>query len=196
MGTTSVSKDDDEAWLRDSGVSCAFSGETIEYTDGVVIVLVVRPYIQQGRLTFYDLMTEEKDDYYYEPVVFVSASWDEIDEQFRQYIEERTPAPSTRPIVHCAYCNSGIEQGEVTGVATFGEIHRSQRNPDLYSYGNHFINLDRRPTIICISCLKDLNNDVHELWEDGVAHGEECADGTYARCWRSGCPGNCNKKEG
>lgn len=191
-----MTKKDDEAWLRDTGLTCAYDGDIIEYTDGVVVMLVVKPYLIEGRLTFYDVTTEEEEnDYYYEPVLFSASGWDEVQEKFREYMGERTPVSSTQSIVGCTFCKSGVEQGELMGVATFGEVHRSQRNPDLHSYGNHFENLDRNPSLFCIACLTDFNSDVHELWEDAELQAEVCEDGLYARCWRSGCEGNCEKKE-
>lgn len=189
-----MERDDD--WLNDTGLTCSYAGDTIEYTDGVVITLVVRPYVVDGKLTYFDELTEEKDDYYYEPVLFSAGGWDEVQEKFKEYLGERTPVHSSFSIVGCTFCKSGIQQGEIMGVATFGEVHRSQRNPDLHSYGNHFENLDRNPSLFCVACLRDFCNDVHELWDGGVSHNEECEDGTYARCWRTGCEANCPRKIG
>lgn len=185
---------EDDRWVLDTGLTCYYDGEPIEYTDGVVILQVVKPYIINGVLTFHDILTEERDDFFYEPLLFHAKNWDDIEEQFISYAEERTPVPLGDPVCHCKYCKSGIRQGETMGIATGGEIYRSQRDPDLTGYTNHFENLDRHPCIFCISCLMDLNKDVHECWPNGVAHDQECEQGTYARCWRSGCPGNCERK--
>jgi len=190
----SLRRERDEAWMLDTGLTCAYDGELIEYSDGVVVLLVVRPYVIGGQLIFYDLLTEDQGDYLYSPLIFHAKNWDDLDEQFITYAEERTPVPLIDPIVSCRYCQSGIRQGETMGIASFGEIHRSQRNPDLKAYGNRFENMDRNPHIFCISCLMDMNKDIHECWTDGVRHESECEDGTYARCWRSGCPGNCKTK--
>jgi hypothetical protein len=186
---------DDNAWERDTGLTCSFDGEVIEYTDGVVIVLVVRPFLVDGRLTFYDMKTADEDDYLYQPVIFHARNWDDIQEQYKEFLDEKTPVPCAYPVVNCTFCKSGVQAGEVMGVATFGEVHRSQRNPDLRAYGNHFVNLDRSPSMFCIACLRDLNHEVQTLWEDGVSQNDECSDGTYMRCWRHGCDGNCEKKE-
>lgn len=180
--------------MLDSGIACSYDGDVIEYTDGVIVMLVIKPRVVDGQLRFFDLMTEDEDDYLYEPSFFHAKNWEEIDEQFRVYVGDRPELHVQGEVLNCTYCKSGILQGETTGVATFGEIHRSQHNPDLKTYGNHFENLDRNPTIICVACLMDLNNDVQEIWPDGVCHDEECPEGTYARCWRDGCPGNCQNK--
>lgn len=184
----------EDNWVLESGLTCAYDGEPVEYTDGVVYVMVVRPYVVEGRTFFYDVETEDKDDYLYEPVLFHAKNWEDINEQFETYAARRAPVYVADPLLSCAYCKSGIRQGETMGVAAGGQLERSQRNPDLKPYSNHFENLDRSPTVICISCLMDMNKDVHELWPDGVAHQDECEAGTYARCWRQGCSGNCVEK--
>lgn len=188
---------EDDAWVKDTGLTCAHDGDTIEYGDPVICVQVVKPYIDQtdGGLKFWDIPTEDQTDYLYEPVLFHTRNWEEIEERFEEFIDGRTPVPVAGPILHCGFCKSGILQGETTGLASLGEIIRSQRNPDLKSYGNHFENLDRNPKIICVVCLMDLNKEVHELWPDGVCHDAECEMGTYGRCWRAGCPGNCEQKQ-
>ena len=181
-------------WMLDSGIACAYDGDVIEYTDGVIVMLVIKPYIVEGQLLFFDVKTEDEDDYLYEPSFFHAKNWEEIDEQLRTYIGDRPALLHDNAILNCTYCKSGILQGETTGVATFGEIQRSQRNPDLKTYGNHFENLDRNPAILCVSCLMELNDEVQEIWPDGVCHDEECPEGTYVRCWRDGCEGNCERK--
>lgn len=184
-----------EDWVLDSGLTCAYDGDVIEYTDGVVVMLVVKPFLVDGQVRFFDVMTEAEDDYYYEPSFFHSKNWEDVDEVFRVFIGDRQAVPVEHSVLNCTYCKSGILQGETTGIATFGEVHRSQRNPDMRATsGNHFENLDRNPTIFCISCLMDLNKEIQEIWEDGVCHHEECEEGTYARCWRDGCAGNCERK--
>jgi hypothetical protein len=188
---------DPERWLRDTGLTCPYDDDVIEYTDAVIAILVVKPYTDpiDGGLKFYDLPTEDNSDYLYEPVLFHCRNWEEVEEKLVKFLQDRRPVPVQNPLLTCKFCQSGILAGETMGIATLGEILRSQRNPDLKSYGNHFENLDRNPAFICISCLMDLNKEVHELWPDGVCHGEECETGTYARCWRSGCPGNCPQKK-
>jgi hypothetical protein len=185
-----------EKWLRDTGLTCIYDEEPLEYTDAVIALRVVKPYLDQtnGALMFYDIPTEGEYDYYYEPVFFHSYNWDAVEEKLEEYLVNRQPIIVQNPLILCKFCKSGVLAGETMGIATLGEIIRSQRNPELKSYGNHFENLDRNPYFICISCLMDLNNEVHEIWPEGVCHGEECEEGTYARCWRAGCPGNCPKK--
>lgn len=185
---------DGEEWIRDTGLSCASDGETIEYTDTVVALLVVKPYSVNGQIWFQDITTEDEDDYLYEPIFFHAQNWDDLDERARANYANRQTPEAAGAILVCAYCESGILPGETTGVATGGEVHRSQRDPDLTGYGNRFQNLDTSPTVICISCLKDLSEE-NDLWPDGVCHDEECAQGTDARCWREGCSGNCEEKE-
>lgn len=185
----------DESWLRDSGIACSYDGEAIEYLDGVIVTFIVKPGLYNGALVFYDIMTEEQNDYLYEPAFFHSKNWDEIEEKFLPYAEEVEAIDIDKAIAICRFCKSGILEGETTCVATFGEVLRSQRNPDLKTYGNHFENMDHKPYIICISCIRVLNEEVHEIWPDGVCHNDECQTGTVVRCWRDGCGGNCEQAE-
>lgn len=180
--------------LLDSGITCVYDGEPIEYTDLVIVLLMIKPHIMNGQLFFYDIRTEDQDDYLYEPVFYHGKNWDEVEEEFEQYVRETPAMPVSDAILHCRYCKSGILAGETTGVALTGEVHRSQRNPDLEPYGNHFDPLDTAPIIICVACVASLNSDVHEMWPDGVSHNDECKEGTYARCWRDSCPGDCPNK--
>lgn len=194
MGASLMTTDADEEALRDTGVSCGYDGETIEYLDGVMVAFMVKPYIQNGVLTFFDVMTEDEDDYLYEPQFFHAKNWDEIEEQFQPYIEDACALNVEGAITRCHYCGSGILPGETTGVITFGEILRSHRNPDLLTFGNSFQNMDRDPRIVCIGCMLVINRDVHEIWDDTVSHDDECEEGTAVRCWRDGCSGNCENK--
>jgi hypothetical protein len=198
MGEALRDVDDDmhDKHLLDTGLTCAWDGDVIEYTDLVIIVLMITPGLVSGpdgtpQLMFYDIMTGDQDDYLYEPNIFHGKNWDEIEEQFRTYVKDHYPIEVPGSILNCAFCKSGILPGETTGVALVGEVHRSQRNPDLQVHGNHFEPLNKAPDIICVSCMMEINNDIHELWPDGVCHDEECPEGTFARCWRDGCPGNC-----
>jgi hypothetical protein len=196
MGTSAVTTDTDDASFRDSGLTCCYDGEVIEYLDGVIVVFVVKPYLVNGQLVFHDIMTEDEDDYLYEPAFYHSKNWDEIEEQFTPYSETADPLQVEGAICQCYYCKSGILPGESTGVATFGEVLRSQRDPDCGPFGNHFENMDRDPRLICIACLHVINDEVWEIWPDGASHNDACHEGIAVRCWRDGCPGNCEKKEG
>lgn len=194
MRTAMADEDMDDKHLLDSGLTCSYDGEAIEYTDLVMVVMMIKPHVVNNQIVYYDLRMEEDGDYLYEPVFFHGKNWDEIEEGLRNYLHGRLTLAVPNAILNCTYCGSGVLEGETTGVVLTGEIHRSQRNPDLEAYSNHFEPLNVAPVVICISCMRDLNTDVQELWEDGVCHDEECKEGTIARCWRSGCPGNCPNK--
>lgn len=180
--------------LLDTGITCMYDGDAIEYMDLVIVVTMVKPYIQNGTLMFYDMMTEDKDDYLYEPVFFHGKNWDEVEEQLEEHLMEVVPVEVSGAILNCTFCKSGILPGETTGVGLAGEVHRSQRNPDLKAYGNHFERLDVLPTVLCVACMASLNDEIQELWPDGVCHDDECPKGTAIRCWRQGCASNCPDK--
>lgn len=186
---------DEDRILLDTGIACVYDGEPIEYMDLVVVLLMIKPGVENGRLLFYDIYTEDQDDYYYEPGFFHGKNWDEIEETLERYVKERKPVDVPGAVLHCKYCKSGILPGETTGVGLIGEVHRSQRDPDLHAFGNHFEPLNQPPIVLCISCMLLLNTEVQEVWGDGVCHDNECKQGTEVRCWRSGCPGNCPFKQ-
>lgn len=192
---TEADEDMHDKYLLDTGVACIYDGEPVEYQDLVILVMMIHPYVVDGRLMFYDIWAEDKTDYLYEPGFFHGKNWDEIEEELGRFIAGRQPVQVEGAILHCRYCKSGILPGETTGVGLTGEIHRSQRNPDSSAYGNHFEPLSTEPIVLCIACMMCLNTDVQEIWGDGVCHDKECKRGTYVRCWRGGCPGNCVLKQ-
>jgi hypothetical protein len=181
--------------FADTGLTCYHDGDVIEYHDSVVYFMVIRPFIVNGQLTFFDVLTEDQDDYLYEPVLFHTKNWEDLEEEIRNYERRTQPYEDEHAICTCSICKSGIRQGEHTGLVTMGEIQRSPRDPDGRGYTNTFENLDRSPTLLCILCLYNFNVEVCTLWEDGVCEGDECESGRMARCWRDGCPGNCPEKQ-
>lgn len=185
--------EDDVRHLLDTGITCAYDGEPIEYMDLIIIFMMIRPYVVDNRVVFYDVVTEDQTDYLYEPAIFQGKNWDEVEEKFEIYARGKRAESNPNAIVHCRYCKSGILAGETTGVGLLGEIHRSQRNPNLEPDANTFERLSTEPIVICISCMLDLNVDHHEMWADGVCHDSECQEGTHARCWRDGCEGSCGR---
>jgi hypothetical protein len=80
------------------------------------------------------------------------------------------------------------------GMLSFGEIHRSDKCPRGI-YEPKFVCSDKDKAPICIECLAFLNTEVHTIWPDGVCHDDECQVGTQTRCWRDGCPGNCEEEQ-
>lgn len=192
---TNIDDEMHDKHLLETGVECAYDGEPIEYTDLVVVLLMVKPFIVEGQLRFYDVCTTDNKDYLYEPSIFHGKNWDTIEEELETQVRDHKPLEVEGAIVYCKYCKSGILPGETTGVGLLGEIHRSERNPDLGAFCNQLEKLDVAPIVICISCMLLLNTDVQEIWSDGVCHDNECRQGTEVRCWRSGCPGNCQLKQ-
>lgn len=181
--------------LLETGLTCFYDDEPIEYMDLVILIQMIKPFDVNGQVLFYDITTEDGDDYLYEPVLFHGKNWDELEEELERFVRDHPAIEQVGSVATCRFCKSGILPGETTGVALIGEIHRSHRNPDLRSYGNQFEPLNTAPIVICISCMQCFNSEVQTLWEEGVCHDNECSRGTYARCWRSGCPGGCILKE-
>ena len=184
-----------EKWLHDTGMACVYDGEPIEYTDPVVMLSVVRPTLTAGTLNLVPLTTEDEGDFLYQPLFFHSTNWDRAEEGLQPYLESVTALPCEQPLLTCAICSSGIAAEETSGLLTFGMFERSRRNPNGDGFGRRFEADNKDHAVVCIACLRLLNDEVHTLWEDGVCHEDECADGTQTRCWRSGCPGSCEEAE-
>ena len=184
-----------ESWLQDTGAVCAYDSECIEYADPVVLLAIVLPKVDQnGVMTFNYILTPNGGDFLYDPVYFLSPNWDRVEEDMQANLEEREAIPCKDPILTCCLCSSGILVDETTGLLTPGAFERSQRNPD-GNYGRKFIPDRGERAVVCIACLRAMNDEVLTIWDDGVCHKNECPDGTQTRCWRAGCAGGCDQDE-
>ena len=169
-----------------SGHSCSKCGDALLHTDEVYLLQVVQPYVDE-QLEFAPIISTD-DDFLYEPIFLDFMCWEKVEEEIREAVENVPPILDTYGILDCSLCESSIRQWEVMGLATYGELHCSQRTPE-GSPTSTFKQMDNLPTVLCISCLKKMNADILEVWES-VSHGGECDEGTFFRCWRHGCPAN------
>jgi hypothetical protein len=185
-----------EGWLHDTGLRCLYDREGIEYTEPVVMLSVVSPKPNgDGGINFESITTEDESDFLYEPVFFLAANWDRVEEELQPVLDTTTAVPCPNPLLLCGLCSSGIMTGETTGVLTFGIFERSRRDPIGGSFGCKFVPDTREHAVICSACLRTLNDEVFTLWDDGFCHDNECAEGTQTRCWRAGCAGGCEEEE-
>lgn len=177
-----------------TGVECASCGENIFYTDEVFLISIVCPIISVEGV-IYEVLQADNGDFLYEPRIMNLECWEEVEEELRNKVEDIPPILDMRAVLECSVCESGIRERESVGLIQFGEIHCSQRNPNLSST-NTFETYDNDPDIICLSCIRFLNDEVNTLWNGDVQEGDECREGTYLRCWRQGCEGahDCKNK--
>lgn len=188
--------DSTETWLHDTGITCAYDSEAIEYTDPVVMLSVVRPYLNNDSLVVFEpLMTEDEGDYLYQPLFFHAPNWDQTEEDMQSTLDAMEALRVEGALLECSLCSSSILPHETTGLLTFGSFERSTRSPDDRGYGPRFTADIKSHAVVCIACLRSLNDDVFTLWEDGVCNDNECQAGTQTRCWRAGCAGGCEEEE-
>jgi hypothetical protein len=169
------------------GELCARCGDTLIYTEEVYMLTVVRAVVSVEGI-FYEAVVSDDGDYLYEPRFMSQECWEHVEEEIRESTMDEPPIEDPKAILECAVCEGGIRNGELLSLATFGEIHQSNRNPDGES-NKTFDTYDSNPNIVCIPCLHVMNNDICSIWDGQVQNGNECQQGTKARCWRYGCPG-------
>lgn len=190
--------DKDEGWLHDTEMECAYDSEAIEYMEAVVMLSVVAPASDgQGGLIFEPILIEEDMDFLYQPVFFQAPNWDRVEEDLQPILEaaDSKSLHCLHALLTCGTCNSGILASETMGLLTFGIFERSNRSPSGRGYGCKFVADDRNHAVLCIACLRSINDEVLTIWEDGVCHDNECQAGTQTRCWRAGCAGACEQAE-
>lgn len=180
-----------------TGIECARSGDEICLTEEVYILQVVTLHQDQtGQIHFKAVENPDDNDYLYEPRFFDWIKWENtVDDVKALKEDERVPIlnDSVYGIYKCDYCCSHIVEGDFTGMAAHGEIRNSKRTPN--KEGTHvWAQLDTKPQFFCISCLKLINDEVTTLWDQGVDQQGECDQGTHYRCWRYGCPDDCDFK--
>ena len=181
--------DDDEAALLayDSGHLCGRCNDPIMLVDEVYSLQVVIANIgENGGIEFSLALNEAGDDCLYEPIFFEIDCMEASAEDLVDIIEDEEPLADPYGILQCSLCKSDIRQGEILGLAEWGEIRASTKTPNgeaSYTFWTE----DKNPKVLCIGCLKRMDDDVHELWDEGVDQQGECEVGTYSRCWRFGC---------
>lgn len=183
----------DESWIAKTGHECAGPGcgELIRYGDEIFVLEVVVLTMDASGL-IYSPYLADTGDFLYEPLIIELECWEDMEEDICSAHQDTPAIESDEAVATCAACNSGICLGEVAGTASFGEIHLSRRTPNFNSGASTFTKMDTNPTLLCAACLNELSKDHVDLWADVVRQGNECEEGTVMRCWRHGCPGDCD----
>ena len=175
---------------------CICCQERTCYSEDAFSLGVFTVFISGG-LTFVPLVLEDDP---YPARVFDMDCWESCEEELREAKENEPPIYDDFAILDCGVCESGIREGEILGVISFGEVQRSTRNADNMGPSDTFVSMDPDPLILCVACLNTLDTDiVQDLWDFRIVQHTECTEGTFTRCWRHGCSadGNClNRREG
>lgn len=197
-GPLVLQDDEEEEFGSESSVVCSspICGESIRYSDEVYLLSVVYPVLNAVGLE-YSPMIADDGDFLYEPCFFCFDCWEQILGDLYERVADTPPVLDTYAILDCDVCGSGIRENELTGIAAFGEIQLSKRDP--VSDPVTFTKMDDNPKVICIGCLNTIIKDIAELWYDRVTQNNECEHGTFLRCWRFGCgadkDNNCLNEE-
>lgn len=179
-----------ETLLAASGHICGDCGEDLHFVDELFLIQVV--YLNRVGETFEMYFVEDEDgEFEYDPYFFHLECWEKNHETLGELVDETPAIIHPASIAVCSCCKSDILPWEVTGSIQFGELHRSQKTPN-HEATLYFHVYGSNPTFMCLSCLIELNDQVIELWEDGVDQHGECIDGSHERCWRRGlCQREC-----
>lgn len=171
--------------------ACAQCGEKVQYGADTTVITIATANLTQSGMRYTPLVVDvaSDHDFLYEPCYLCPGCCSAIVEQLDSITRDVVPiTDDTSAIISCQSCTCGIQQGEVVGKLTAGEVHRSKRFPSGYSGGSTFVDRDHDPIILCVSCINRLNEDVvDELWRDPVQQHKECREGGDIRCWRTGC---------
>ena len=169
--------------LHSTGHICADCGEKINYTDECVLVEVIQPQKLGGKNFYHKVIDEESlnGDFLFEPYFFCFSCWDDNYDNLKEDIEDSPPIEDDESQHTCTCCGAGIRDWEYAGIFSVGECHVSRRAPNGVP-GPHFES-DVEPELLCLYCLRLINENYIELWEN-LYQNEECMDCTQLRCWR------------
>ena len=172
-----------QAGVYPTGHICTDCGESLDYTDEVWLLQVMKPQQLGGQVFFHQVIDENdpQGDFLFEPYFFCFKCWENTYEAMRTDMEDEPPVPDADGVIECVCCGSGIRAWEYSGVFTLGEFHVSKRAPNGVP-GPQFETISA-PDVLCLYCLTLINDDHIVLWDD-LSHGGECSDCIQGRCWR------------
>jgi hypothetical protein len=173
--------------LYDSGRVCSDCEEAIYNSDGVVLVQVVLPQVVEGRVVLQDFEEPVTGGYAYEPFLFHEQCWGSNYDVLLEYLEEECceAVPTPHSFSTCAACGSGLLPGEPTGLLSYGTLSVSPRTPNFEP--SVVFTRGQRHQLLCLSCLRTVNEEVIEMWTT-LSYAGECALCTYERRWRTNTP--------
>lgn len=181
--------------LYKSDKACTACNETLLYTDEVFVLTVAAVQVFEAGVLFPPLLTADGMDFLYAPHFLCFNCYENAAEDLASECVDTPPIEDVYAVLECTYCGSGVRDMETVGVACFGELHLSHKQPNGEAGASKFAAMDPDPGVLCIACLNHLSGDVLDpLWgEQMIQQFNECLEGMYARCWRYGCSaqGNC-----
>jgi len=180
-------QDEDPSYETEHNCAGSECGATLFLTEDIVLVQIVLPQ-HTG-----DLKAEPFQNalgrFAYAPSFLHEHCWQECNEGLHDSLQDLDVQPVEDPqaVLLCEACGSGIRLNEPTCQVSLGLLETSKRCPDgrdtvvFYSTETQFL---------CLSCARTINEEVLELWPDGLSYANECPQCTYARVWRTGqtCP--------
>lgn len=177
-----------------SGQICSDCEEELLLGEGAVVIQVVLPQLVEGRVTPQDFENPD-GSYAYEPFTFHPHCWEVLYERLQEELEEQccNPVLDTRAFGKCDACNSSLLLGEPTGLVEYGLLSTSRRVPN--GQPSVVFNKGDVRKLLCLCCMRTLNELVIEMWEGGISYHGECAVCTYERRWRTGTPCDHEQEE-
>lgn len=168
----------------DSGHVCALCNEQIDMMDEVLCLEVVLPS-SQNLVAQYFILENDQGEYAYEPYFFHAHCWkDDVEEQLNEAVDDQEPIMDPNGVVECDGCTSDILEWETCGILTPGDFRYLEQSQD-DEYSPRFVPYpNTRSTALCISCLARINEEMLEMWENGITHAGACDEGVHLRCWR------------
>lgn len=176
-------------------IVCAQCEHQLDLEDEIVLVEIVQLHLVGGVVMPFNVINEHEVEggYLFEPWFFCFDCWEEHRSDLRKETKDQPPVPDAESMMECHCCGSGIREWEFVGSATMGELRLSSRAPSNKA-SVRFAPL-AKPDLLCLPCIGIINENWILMWEDLSQHGE-CADCTFARCWRyEGCACACHNEE-
>jgi hypothetical protein len=183
----------EELWpATDRSCSSPYCGEPINYGEDIFMITMYTTGLAEQGLVYSPIPAED-GDYLYEPCYFCKECWEYVIDELREITSDMPPIADDQSSFTCHICESGIRTGELFGIAVFGQLQFSERCPDAAATAT-FKSIDTKPLMLCIGCMNLIEKDIAEMWGGRITEHNECAEGTFMRCWRHGCAadGNCS----
>lgn len=143
---------------------CTHCGDTILYTDELFLLELQTAKRFEENPMGCELLVDEEGDFMFPPYLLHLECWESILEEIREKCEDKPPTNSTDPVLICTVCCSMIGHQEVFVLASFGEVHASQRRPT--DEVTDQFNRIGAPTCVCLECIVSVIDECLPDWDD------------------------------
>lgn len=161
---------------------CAQCEEELVLMEDVIVIQVMQAEVVADNPHVGPILNED-NDFLYEHYFLHFKCWEEIEEEFKEEIENMSPVPDEFGILRCECCGSAIREGEPLATITMGELVRSNRFPSGGDPGIELVPAGA-PDVYCNWCISSINENHLTFWEGGVDVDGECLECRHLRCWR------------